>query len=146
MKLEGGSFVKSPWYHRTGSRPVGANPYLYYDGAAIGSGFAKIVRASATPTTTLGLYLGAFSSSYVSAGVGTNAYVWIGLTMTGLTLPFAGLLDYNGATTGLRVSSQVYCGMAMWDSAYSIEISTYDNRTGSTFQGKAALHYDYYGK
>lgn len=146
MRTEGGVFVKSPWYYRSGTRPTGATPYIYYDGGSIGAGFNRTVRASATPTSTLGIYLGTFSSAYLAGGVGTNSLVWIGLTITGLPIPFAANYDYNGATTGMRGQTMLHVGMAMWDDAYSIEISHYDQRAGATHQGKAALQLEYYGK
>ena len=57
MKLEGGSFVKSPWYYRTGARPLAAVRSLSYVANNIAI-HAATVRSQLSVTSTLNLYLG----------------------------------------------------------------------------------------
>jgi len=57
MKIEGGTVVKSPWYYRTGTRPVGLTRMLSYVATGI-LPHSATVRAQVSTTSTLNVYLG----------------------------------------------------------------------------------------
>lgn len=75
MKIEGGSVVKSPWYYRTGSRPVGATRQLTYNAIGIGPHVAT-VRAQVSTTSTLNVRLGSTDLYFWSTSAGAASAQW----------------------------------------------------------------------
>lgn len=70
MKLEGGSFVKSPWYYRTGTRPLGVTRQIGYVATNVAP-HAQTVRAQTSVTSTLNVFLGNVNHHFTTTAVGT---------------------------------------------------------------------------
>jgi hypothetical protein len=93
MKLEGGSNVKSPWYHRTGARPLGVTRQIGYVASAVAP-HAQTVRAQTSVTSTLNVYLGNVNHHFITTAGGAaiaEYYSCIGFDSTnmGFSMGFA---------------------------------------------------------
>lgn len=102
MKLEGGSNVKSPWYYRTGTRPLAAVRSFSYVANNIAI-HAATVRSQLSVTSTLNLHLGFVTHYNRGVTAGTNASDW------GSYLTFDSALG-AGFSSSLYVSSSASVG------------------------------------
>lgn len=149
MKLEGGSFVKSPWYYRTGTRPLAAVRSLSYVATNIAI-HAATVRSQLSVTSTLNLYLG--HVTHYSRGVvaGTNANEW-GSYLTYDSALGAGfsssLYISSSANVGTNVTFAHHLGEHLTVSGDTIYLITVDGATGAhTVNYSVVCSVEWYGK
>ena len=147
MRTEGGSFIKSPWYYRTGIRPIGATPYMEVN-LLTTAVHALTIRATVTATSTLMIQTTSFAGLVVIVAAGTAAdRVQIGLYKGSQTLPIAMAQQYSNGTGSIQQNQGSYIGDVIAVSGESMNIATVDARGGAgSAQYKAALGLEYFGR
>lgn len=149
MKIEGGSVVKSPWYYRTGTRPVGAVRSLSYIATGIGPHTAT-VRSQLSVTSTLNIYLGNASFWMRCTSTGTTASEWGSWLTFDSTLGggFAQLLILNsGVQTIPSVTYDLHLGEHLTVSGDTVYLMSIDGVTGAHVANYAVVcSVEWYGK
>ena len=148
MKLEGGSNVKSPWYYRTGSRPIGATRQLTYIAAGVGP-HALTVRAQASVTSTLNIYLGNVAHASFATASGSGALIWgtgIAYDPTTYGFSFGGSISFslgNGTLQAGTAHLDEHMTVA-GDTVYIVSVDTVVLAHAVTYN--TIMSMEYYGK
>lgn len=149
MKLEGGSFIKSPWYHRTGTRPIGAVRSLSYVATGIGLHTAT-VRSQLSVTSTLNLFLGNASFWLRCTTSGTSTAEWGAYLTYDSTLGAGFFQQYllNGGVQTTTVPPHSYhLGEHLTVSGDTIYLMTLDGSgTGHVASYTCVCTVEWYGK
>jgi len=148
MKLEGGSNIKSPWYHRTGTRPVGATRQLTYYATGVGP-HALTVRAQASVTSTLNIYIGNVLHYGIATAAGTGNATWgVAITFDSTTYGFSfGYGTTAGSGSYINQNMNAHLDEHLTVSGDTVYIVSIDNVGGShAVSYSTALSMEYYGR
>jgi len=149
MKLEGGSNIKSPWYYRTGTRPVGATRQMTYIATGVGSHTAT-VRAQVSTTSTLNVRLGTANLYFQSTAAGTASAQW-GPYLTYDSTQQFGFSSQIQLSAGVNITpNYMYCFYLdeyLTVSADTAYLMTLDSTTGShAVSYYLTVSLEYFGK
>ena len=148
MKLEGGSNIKSPWYHRTGARPVGATRQLTYYATGVGT-HALTVRAQASVTSTLNIYLGNVLHYGLCTVAGTGNASWgTAITYDSTTYGFSfGYAPTSGTGVYINQNMIAHLDEHLTNSGDTVYLVSIDGVGGShAVSYSTALSMEYYGR
>ena len=148
MRLEGGSNIKSPWYYRTGSRPIGVTRQIGYVALAVAP-HAQTVRAQTSVTSTLNVYLGNASHYFYVTAAGAaiaEYYSCIGYDSTNMGFSMGWAKDQYGTTQPVN-NTQHHIDEHMTVTGDTIYLSTCDLQSAAhRVNWNVQLSVEWYGK
>jgi len=149
MKLEGGSNVKSPWYYRTGIRPLAATRHLSWVSGTIFS-HAMTTRAQTSVTSTLNIRLGSVQHFFRTTVVAVNAgLVGTSISYDSAVKGFSWGWGYTASANSTpAATSYALLGDHLTVSGDTVYIQSWDERTGGIPEAlwNTVLSLEWYGK